>query len=164
MRNLRGLSEASAGVEPAMADLQSAALATWPRRLQGAVLFLFDLNGQAVWVTWATKCCLYPPNLPLFPRFKWHGLPKTNFQLRKTSFRPLSNQTLPWSPKNPQHQSTNSIFHTATHRSPNFSNRLTIDLSQKIRLPIDHTDESWLRSEGTALPSPTSDELFVYGS
>ena len=50
MRNLRGLLEASAGVEPAMADLQSAALATWPRRLRGAVLFRFDLNGQAVWV------------------------------------------------------------------------------------------------------------------
>ena len=42
--------EASAGVEPAMADLQSAALATWPRRRRGAVLFRFDLNGQAVWV------------------------------------------------------------------------------------------------------------------
>ena len=49
MRNLRGLLEASAGVEPAMADLQSAALATWPRRLERAVLFRFDLNGQPVW-------------------------------------------------------------------------------------------------------------------
>ena len=48
MRNLRGLLEASAGVEPAMADLQSAALATWPRRRRGAVLFRFGLNGQAV--------------------------------------------------------------------------------------------------------------------
>ena len=53
LRRSRLVVEASAGVEPAMADLQSAALATWPRRLQGAVLFRFDLNGQAVWVNWA---------------------------------------------------------------------------------------------------------------
>ena len=59
MRNLRGLLEASAGVEPAMADLQSAALATWPRRLIFACVMRLapeiiatDFNGQEDWLLW----------------------------------------------------------------------------------------------------------------